>query len=430
MGWKASAIVGAFFIKNVTFYSCVVLYVVELPVIELTIDDILEDRVEAIAFVDNPAIQRNWMAFDSHKEYKFQTADEEKRIVAGPLMVADMPIYRNYNGKEFFVKFSAQTIEQIVNKFMKEGRVNAFNFMHNEEQKLEGVYVQQSFIINTEMGINTPSGFDELANGSWFGFIKVDNDSVWNDYVKTGKLKGFSVEGNFSEKNKFTSNIMSKVEAFLEKLAAKFGLTEEEQEKTYASKTLAGGGVVKYEGELAEGSAVFAEDGQPMADGEHTCEDGTVFACEGGIVSVVKKPEDTPKKEEMSKESVLKTIGEFADDGSGVDVAALARVVKFIVNDMYSYLIREQEREAAMKQLQSDIQAFSESKPVDYAEKFAAIEKENVELKETQKLLFETIQAMQEKSDPEAVKDKFRRAETAGLNLGERAKAFLENNKK
>ena len=187
----------------------------ELPVIELTIDDILEDRVEAIAFVDNPAIQRNWMAFDAHKEYKFQTADEEKRIVAGPLMVADMPIYRNYNGKEFFVKFSAQTIEQIVNKFMKEGRVNAFNFMHNEEQKLDGIYVQQSFIINTDMGINTPMGFDELANGSWFGFIKVDNEQVWTDYVKTGKLKGFSVEGNFSEKNKFTSNIMSKVEALL-----------------------------------------------------------------------------------------------------------------------------------------------------------------------------------------------------------------------
>ena len=365
----------------------------ELPVIELTIDDILEDRVEAIAFVDNPAIQRNWMAFDAHKEYKFQTADEEKRIVAGPLMVADMPIYRNYNGKEFFVKFSAQTIEQIVNKFMKEGRVNAFNFMHNEEQKLEGVYVQQSFIINTDMGINTPAGFDELANGSWFGFIKVDNDSVWNDYVKTGKLKGFSVEGNFSEKNKFTSNIMSKVESFLEKLAAKFGLTEEETEKTYASKTLAGGGVVKYEGELAEGSAVFAEDGQPMADGEHTCEDGTVFACEGGIVSVVKKPEEE-KTEEMAEKTAAPSMDE--------KMAAL---------------------ELAVSELSEKVANIKPVEVPDFSAQFA-------ELKETQKLLFETIQAMQEKNDPEAVKDKFRRAETAGLNLGERAKAFLNNNKK
>ena len=36
--------------------------------------------------------------------------------------------------------------------------------------------------------------------GTWMGAIKVNNDEVWNDYVKTGKVKGFSIEGYFVDK--------------------------------------------------------------------------------------------------------------------------------------------------------------------------------------------------------------------------------------
>jgi hypothetical protein len=206
----------------------------ELPVIELTIDDIDLDRVEAIAFVDNPAIQRNWMAFNQDKPtQRFQTHDEEKRIVAGALMVAEMPIYRNMDGKEFFVKFSAKTIEQIVNKFMAEGRINEFNKMHNEADKIKDVFLQQTFIIDSSKGINTPNGFEALPDGSWFGYVKVNNDEVWNDFVKTGQLKGFSVEGTFSEKkNNFLD--MNKIEQILERLEKKFFTSDEEKEKVEA----------------------------------------------------------------------------------------------------------------------------------------------------------------------------------------------------
>jgi hypothetical protein len=32
------------------------------------------------------------------------------------------------------------------------------------------------------------------------GAVKVNNDEVWNNYVKTGKVKGFSIEGYFADK--------------------------------------------------------------------------------------------------------------------------------------------------------------------------------------------------------------------------------------
>ena len=30
--------------------------------------------------------------------------------------------------------------------------------------------------------------------------MKVDNDDVWENYIKTGKVKGFSIEGYFADK--------------------------------------------------------------------------------------------------------------------------------------------------------------------------------------------------------------------------------------
>jgi hypothetical protein len=32
------------------------------------------------------------------------------------------------------------------------------------------------------------------------GAIKVNNDVLWEDYVKTGQVKGFSIEGYFVDK--------------------------------------------------------------------------------------------------------------------------------------------------------------------------------------------------------------------------------------
>jgi hypothetical protein len=291
----------------------------ELPVIELTIDDLDLDRVEAIAFVDTPAIQVNWMAFkEDEAKHRFDVQDEEKRIVAGALMIPDMNIYRNMEGKEFFVKFSVKTIEQIVNKFMKEGKVAAFNFMHDDKTPIADVYIQQSFLINSAQGVNAPKGFEHLPDGTWFGYIKVDNDDIWTNYVKTGKLNGFSVEGTFSEKAKFSTNIMNKIEELFDKLskklekfndipAASVAPIEEATDMAEAelgSATLADGTVIKYEGELVEGTAVTLEDGSPAPDGEHTFEDGTVIAVSGGIIAAVKAPEAAPVVDEEMQSAI------------------------------------------------------------------------------------------------------------------------------
>lgn len=165
----------------------------ELPIYRFVVSEDDESEVTAVALVHTPAIEMNWQAFNSFKSF---ASDKEKRIISGPLMVAELPIYRRDEQGEYYGLFTAEDIYNIRNKFFKKNYTQEVNAMHDSNQMIEGVYMIESFIIDSDRGIHSPSGF-KLPNGSWFGSYKVDNDEVWNDFVKTGEFKGFSVEGVF-----------------------------------------------------------------------------------------------------------------------------------------------------------------------------------------------------------------------------------------
>lgn len=127
----------------------------------------------------------------------FQIVSEDEHIISGPLMIADMPIYRN-NEKmgEHYVTFSAETIKQIAIKFAKKKYQNHVNLMHDPTMIVEGCTMFESFIVDKKRGIMPMKGFEDIADGSWFGSFYVENPDVWKN-IKDGFLKGFSVEGMF-----------------------------------------------------------------------------------------------------------------------------------------------------------------------------------------------------------------------------------------
>jgi hypothetical protein len=206
-----------------------------LPIYRFVVGENDEAQLDAIAFVDEPAIEMNWQAFNAQVniivckecghswdiadggEYPYMCkcgidntpkeieansflkfkADTEKRIISGPLMVADLPIYRKDKGGDYYGVFKAEDIYNLRNKFFKQGKANLVNEMHNSDKMIDGVYMIESFIIDSKRGINAPKGY-QLTDGSWFGSYKVDNDEIWNDFIKTGEFKGFSVEGIFN----------------------------------------------------------------------------------------------------------------------------------------------------------------------------------------------------------------------------------------
>lgn len=172
----------------------------DLPVYKAVINEDETLGVDAVALVDFPAIEKDFQTFSKQVPlFKF-SSEGDKRIASGPLMVADLPIYRRSKEKgEYYIVFDAQTIEAIVHRFFKNGYIFNVNVQHDNDQRVKDAYLFESYIINRERGVNPPKGYEDLADGSWFGSYKIDDEELWNEFIKSGELRGFSVEGYFGE---------------------------------------------------------------------------------------------------------------------------------------------------------------------------------------------------------------------------------------
>ena len=189
----------------------------ELPIYELMIsDDPMDDaEVNFISLVERPAIQRNWNAFN--EKVNLSITNEEKRIVSGPIMLADTPIYRSdANHGEYYVTFSKETIYKIVKGYFKKKYQFNVNVNHRQDMVLEDVYLFESFISDKDRGILPMKGYEDAPDGSWFGSMSVENDYAWQE-AKEGRLKGFSVEGIFeySKKPRREEAIMEEIKKIL-----------------------------------------------------------------------------------------------------------------------------------------------------------------------------------------------------------------------
>ena len=166
-----------------------------LPLYELMFDD--NDSTlgcSKISLVEEPAVEEFFLKFSKdveEKEHKsFYFKDDSKHIVTGIAMRADYPIYRNQDGQEFYVQFSKDTIDKMMQKFMKEQRLFDISLDHNQD--VRDCYLIESFIINKERGI-CPNEFSDVEDGSWIISVKIENQDVWNK-ICSGEVKGFSIE--------------------------------------------------------------------------------------------------------------------------------------------------------------------------------------------------------------------------------------------
>ena len=163
----------------------------------MVIDENPESEVEvsSVAFVDKPAIEKNFMAFKGVK-LDFAT-DAARQIVSGPAMVPDTLIYRRDQQGEYQVFFTKETIERIALKFLKKDYNKNLNLSHDPNLSLQGVTIFESFVSDKARGIQPMKGYEDLPDGTWFISAKVENPEVWQK-ITSGQVKGFSVEGIFS----------------------------------------------------------------------------------------------------------------------------------------------------------------------------------------------------------------------------------------
>ena len=160
-------------------------------------DDML-NGVDAISIVESPAIESDFIKLNSQEDLKLAKVNDEKRILMGAALIPNKLIYRKSGDQEFYIFFSKETIRQVSEAYLKRGNQSETTLEH--EIKLQGLTIVESWIVeDTEKDKSRLYNLDAPL-GTWCVSMKVDNDEVWNDFVKTGKVKGFSIEGNFADK--------------------------------------------------------------------------------------------------------------------------------------------------------------------------------------------------------------------------------------
>lgn len=169
--------------------------------IKINDDDIT--GIDAISLVECPAVEKNFLCFSKDKEPVKLNFDNSKHIITGVVALADTPIYR-YNDiyGEYYVVFTKEAIQKMVEKFAKLDLFKSVNLQHNDSDFVEGIYMFESYIVDKERGI-APIEFADIPDGSWIASYKVENENLWNEIISGNKLNGFSLQGFFDLTEEF-----------------------------------------------------------------------------------------------------------------------------------------------------------------------------------------------------------------------------------
>jgi hypothetical protein len=200
-----------------------------MKLFELKIEDEEVDEVFALSLVENPAIEADWVFFSKdgeREEVKFATIDSDKRLIVAPVLIPEKRILRidEKSGEEYNVFFTSETVEKLAQNYLKKGYQDKATIEHGKN--IDGkVTVVESWVSKSSVKDKSALYFNRaFPIGTWFITMKVNDENLWQNYVKTGIIKAISLEGIFSH----SLVKQSMVESFLSKDIQ--SLTEKEAE--------------------------------------------------------------------------------------------------------------------------------------------------------------------------------------------------------
>ena len=294
------------------------------------------EGVFGISLVHDPAMQGQFIALSKEK-VKFSAVDEEKRILIGLVLEPNKPIYRNQNGHEFNILFDEDTVKELSYNFFKASHHQNSSIEH--ETPIEGVTFVESWIVDdVEKDKSAVYGLS-YPKGSWIATMKVDSEEVWNKYVKTGEVLGFSIDAviKLEEIKMSETKKVEEGKTFLSQLSEALGLGKKDEVidvKLGMVKTADGAVTLEWEGDsLESGVSVFvtAEDGTriPAPVGEHELEDGnTLVIVEEGIASEVMPTAavEEPVEELAAPEAAAPSVEPTADEEMDELIAQIKKI--------------------------------------------------------------------------------------------------------
>ena len=169
-------------------------------IVELVIEeDNQELAIDAISLVSAPAIEQDFVFFGKEKHnLTFAKVDEEKRMLVSPALIPNKQIFRfdPNTQQEFYVYFSPETVRKASELYLKHNNHHKATYEHQD--RVAGVLTTESWIKEGDQDKSKMYGYD-LPNGTWFVKMKIENDELWQE-IKSGNLKGLSIEGYFIDK--------------------------------------------------------------------------------------------------------------------------------------------------------------------------------------------------------------------------------------
>lgn len=193
-----------------------------MEIIELILNDSPNAGMDTISLVENPASQQTFMCFSdeinstdieqfileeilkSQLEPKYEFSQiNEKQMLMGPLMVANKLMLRKNKstGQLYYVYMSEETIEKVTHKMMKDGLTKKINIEHNPNHFVDNIHLVEIWIVeDPSMDKSLLYGF-KPNKGDCYAIYKIDNTEIWTQYIKTGRVNGFSPELYMIENN-------------------------------------------------------------------------------------------------------------------------------------------------------------------------------------------------------------------------------------
>jgi len=296
--------------------------------------------VFAISLVNAPATEETFIAMaKQEKIVKFAKVDEEQRILMGLVLQPDQLIYRvDEDGNEFEMFFSAETIKDFSQNFFQSGFQLNSKLEHDEP--IEGVTFVESWLVE-DPKVDKSAAFGlEYPKGSWLVSMKVDNDDIWNNYIKTGELKGFSIDGMVElEEVNFKSNIqMSKSNKNILALLKQIVSGAEQEVEVTLGSVKSGELDIQFDGETLEvGAPVFLladEEKVSLADGTYKIDEGGEIVVKDGLVESMSEADAEEEVAPETEEVVDAELEEEVIEEVNADEESM-KVIKEILDDMF-----------------------------------------------------------------------------------------------
>ena len=270
-----------------------------------------EDRDQFRFPTNNPKVAQSASASNNY----WRLSSEEKRILVSPVLIPDQKVFRKSLGKEGkpgYVFVTAETIEQLQQNFFKQ------NYQHNSTIEHlypieEGVFIFESWIIEDPENDKAKAlGFD-LPKGTWMVSMKIDNNLIWEEYIKTGKIGGLSMDASLKSEKVITQEVNFKNQMKKETLKSMLtkALAKRVAFNADMKEFVVGEGQSVFATELVEGAIVTDVDGKIMPE--------IVFDYEGkryrtGVEGEIVSIEDIVEDVEMSDEMLEEVLEEVKND--------------------------------------------------------------------------------------------------------------------